>query len=239
MKKQTKIILAVLLCTAVVLLTAAGLYAGNYYRATEVGAYMKSDETVAVKQIRDGYCFDGPGEKNALVFYPGAKVEETAYAPLMYTLASHGIDCFLIKMPLKLAFFGMNRADRVLAEYDYENYYLAGHSLGGAMAADYAEKHPEEYEGLFLLAAYPSKDLSATRLPVVFIYGENDRVLNREKLEEGFSLVPPGYEEVVIAGGNHAAFACYGAQKGDGEAAITASEQQEITANAILDRVKK
>jgi len=237
-KKKTKRILAILILLAVSLAAATALYAGDYYRAGDVEQYLTDGDGVAVSAIDEGYYFDGPGTENALIFYPGAKVEETAYAPLLYSLASQGVDCFLIKMPLHLAIFGINRADSIRAEYPYDNYFLAGHSLGGAMAAEHAAKRPTEYAGLFLLAAYPARDLTAVRFPVVFIYGENDGVLNREKLETGFSLVPPDYTVTEIAGGNHAGFGIYGAQDGDGTATVTGEEQRRITAETILGDIQ-
>ncbi len=237
MKKKTKIFIIISACVIALLAAATAIYSGDYYRAQNVNAYLESENAVTVTKIKEGYYFDGPSEDRALIFYPGAKVEETAYAPLMSSLASRGVDCFLLKMPLRLAFFDMNKAERIVKNYEYESYYLAGHSLGGAMAADYSAKHPDKYSGLFLLAAYPSKDLSAARFPVVFIYGENDKVLNREKLKKGFSLAPAGYEKFEIRGANHSSFASYGEQKGDGKAEISAARQQSETAEIILSAV--
>ena len=237
MKKRNKIIIAILVAVIAALGIAMGIYANDYYRAVDVDEYITSNDTVTVSQIDEGYFFDGPGEDKALIFYPGAKVEETAYAPLMKSLATQGVDCFLIKMPMKLAILGANKADNILAKYDYESYYLAGHSLGGAMAANYATEHLNDYAGLFLLAAYPTKDLTAAHFPVVFIYGDNDKVLNREKLETGFTLGPSDYKKVEIAGGNHAQFGAYGAQDGDDTATITPEEQWKITVDTILENL--
>lgn len=237
MKKRTKIIVAILVAVIAALGVATGIYANDYYRAVDVDGYVTSSEGVTVSQIDEGYFFDGSGENKALIFYPGAKVEETAYAPIMKSLAEQGVDCFLIKMPMKIAIFGANRADDIRAKYDYDKYYLAGHSLGGAMAANHASDHLNDYSGLFLLAAYPTKDLTAAQFPVVFIYGDNDKVLNREKLETGFSLVPVDYKKVEISGANHAQFGSYGAQNGDGTATITPEEQWQITVNTILENL--
>lgn len=237
MKKRTKIIVAILVAVIAALGIAMGIYANDYYRAVDVDEYITSNDTVTVSQIDEGYFFDGPGEDKALIFYPGAKVEDTAYAPMMKSLAEQGIDCFLIKMPIKLAILGANKADDIRTKYDYENYYLAGHSLGGAIAANYASEHLNDYSGLFLLAAYPTKDLTAANFPVVFIYGDNDKVLNREKLEVGFTLVPADYKKIEISGGNHAQFVSYGAQDGDGTATITPEEQWKITVDTILENL--
>ena len=237
MKKRTKIIVVILFAVIVALGIATGIYANDYYRAVDVEEYIKSGSGVTVTQIDEGYFFDGPSEDKALIFYPGAKVEETAYAPIMKSLAEQGVDCFLIKMPMKLAILGANKSDDIRAKYDYENYYLAGHSLGGAMAVNYASEHLNDYAGLFLLAAYPTKDLTAAQFPVVFIYGDNDKVLNREKLEVGFTLVPADYKKIEISGGNHAQFGSYGAQDGDSTATITPEEQWKITVDTILENL--
>ena len=65
------------------------------------------------------------------------------------------------------------------------------------------------------------------------VYGSQDLVLNRESLAENASKLPANAKTVVIEGGNHSGFGAYGPQKGDGEAAISADEQQEAFANAF------
>ncbi len=239
MKKRTKIFITVAVLVISALATAMGIYANDYYRAVNVDVYLKDGNGVTVSEIKEGCFFDGPGENKALIFYPGAKVDEAAYAPLMNSLALQGVDCFLIKMPMKMAFLRMNAADSILKKYSYNEYYLAGHSLGGAMAANYSAEHPSDFSALFLLASYPSEDLKAVRFPVIFIYGENDKVLNRDKLKTGFTLVNSDCEIVEIKGGNHANFASYGAQDGDGAATISAEEQQKITADTILNTINR
>lgn len=236
MKKRRKLFFAVF-CVIIAISAATGIYANSYYRALGVEAYLKSDAKVAVKEIDKGYLFDGPGKNSALIFYPGAMVEETAYAPLLHSLAEQGVDCFLIKAPMKLTILDGNAADGIRKSFSYEHYYLAGHSLGGYSAANYSANHLDEYDGLFLLAAYPGEDLTKAAFPVVFIYGDKDGILNRERLERGFTLSPGSYQSVIIKGGNHSNFGSYGAQKGDGEAEITFEEQQKITADAILKQI--
>ena len=101
------------------------------------------------------------------------------------------------------------------------------------MAADYAAKHPEELTGLVLLGAYASKDLSGSNLPVLSIVGEFDTVIDRDKLEQNRIYLPQSAQELTISGGNHAGFGSYGKQDKDGQATITAAEQQEQTAQLI------
>ena len=110
-----------------------------------------------VEKTEYGWFLDGPSEENALIFYPGAKVEETAYAPILHRFAEEGMDVCLVKMPFRLAFFGISKASDVMAQYEYENWYIGGHSLGGAMSAVYAADHGDELKGIVLLAAYATK----------------------------------------------------------------------------------
>lgn len=195
-----------------------------------------SDETVTVLPTDYGVLFDGPSEDNALIFYPGGKVEETAYAPLLHRIAAGGMDVCLVKMPFRLAVFGMNRADAVMARHSYRNWYIGGHSLGGAIAADYAAAHGDALRGVILLAAYPTKELSDD-LSLLSVYGTEDGVLRMAPYEKGKACWPDDSLELVIKGGNHAQFGCYGVQAGDGTASLTANEQQAMTASQILDFV--
>lgn len=227
-----------ILVTAVLLLIAGCVwYVNDYYRAESyVETYLQSSGTVTVTKQEDLIFLDGSGEDYALIFYPGAKVEYAAYAPLFYSLAEQGIDCFLVKMPGNLAILGKNRAEDIMEEYTYENWYLSGHSLGGAMAADFAADNAGKLKGLVLLAAYPTKKLPE-ELSVVSVYGSEDKVLNMESLNAGWTYMPKDYMELCIAGGNHAWFAYYGEQEGDGMASITKEEQQAQTVAAIMEMV--
>lgn len=238
-KKTVRIVLSSVL--AVLLLCAGGVavFLSNDYEALpEVGDYFSAGGAVAVSEIDDGFFLNGPGEDDALIFYPGAKVEAEAYIPLMYRLAEGGVDVFLIDMPCNVAVLGTDRADNILRGYDYEHWYIGGHSLGGAVAAIYASKHPDDLEGLVLLAAYSTKDLRESGLRVLTVYGTEDGVLNRDKLRSDESLLPADAAAVVIEGGNHAQFGCYGPQKGDGTPLISAEEQWKQTADAVLEMIQ-
>jgi hypothetical protein len=212
------------------------VYTGRYYHAApEAEAMLRSDGTVSVTRTDYGWYFDGPSERDALIFYPGAKVEETAYAPLLHRLARQGMDVCLVRMPFRLAFLGMDRADQVMDGTEHENWYIGGHSLGGAVASIEVKAHPGVYTGMILLASFSNEDLRDEPIRVLSVYGSEDRVLNRDKYEQAKSLLPDDVTETVIDGGCHAYFGMYGAQNGDGTPSITNAEQIRITANAITD----
>ncbi len=201
-------------------------------------AALNSDDTVTVSKINKAYFFDGYGTEDVLVFYPGARVDEKAYAPLCHQLAEKGIDCILVKMPFHMAFTDNGAYLRYVAQYDYENYYLGGHSLGGAMAARFAAHYvdrPDSPTGLVLLAAYPSTPLPDIK--TCLIYGEKDSVMNMAEYNTGKDYWSADTVEYIISGGNHAGFGDYGEQKRDTPASITAEEQVEETVNIITDFV--
>lgn len=222
--------------TVIALLCIAFLiYVEQYYPADGTAkSAMESDETVTVTQTAYGWLFDGPSGEDALIFYPGGKVEETAYAPLLHRLAGQGMDVCLVRMPFRLAVFGANKAAEVMRQHDYAHWYIGGHSLGGAMAASYAAAHGEQLSGVYLLAAYATRPLDPDSRAFV-IYGSEDGVLNRVKLEEGNRNLPEHSVTCVIDGGNHAQFGNYGNQAGDGKALISAEEQQRRTVEWILE----
>ena len=233
-KRMKRLFLPFLL---LLVLCAGALYAGQYYHAdSTAAAALSSDSSVTVSETDYGWHFDGPCDDTALIFYPGAKVEETAYAPLLRLLAAGGIDVCLVRMPLRLAILGMNRADAALRAHSYSRWIIGGHSLGGACASHYAAKSSGRLDGLILLAAYPMSR-RPDDLDTLLLYGTEDGVLNRQAYDKKRSLAPAGAKEAVIEGGNHAQFGAYGSQKGDGAARIPARQQQEETVRIILQHV--
>ena len=221
---------AVIVC----LLAAFFIYTSFYYRADSTALQaLVSDERVTVTQTDYGWFFDGSSEENALMFYPGAKVEETAYAPFLRKLAENGMDVCLVKMPFHLALFGEFRATFVMEQYDYDHWYIGGHSLGGSMAANYVASQDGTVEGLVLCASYPVKKINDD-ITEIMIYGSEDKVLNMKRLEESRKLAPEGFTEYIIEGGNHAGFGNYGAQDGDGAASISPEMQQDEAVEVIL-----
>ncbi len=204
-----------------------------YHADEEAAACLAGSDPVRVERVESGYLFDGPGTERAIVFFPGARVEETAYAPLLFMLAERGTDCFLLKLPFRMAVFDGSAPDEVIPHYDYTSWYMMGHSLGGSMAARYAASHADTADGVILLAAYADRELAPTSA-LLSIYGSRDGVLDRETYEKNKQFWPEHSREVVIEGGSHAGFGSYGAQRGDEEATISAAEQQSQTAAAIV-----
>ena len=236
MKKRIRIILSV--CLAVLLVFGVGGYAyvSDYYHADEMAMAAMAYQTDSVQAELDGNVtwFVPENPTAGLIFYPGGKVEYTAYAPLLRACAENGILCALVRMPSNLAVLDANAADGLRQEHpEITTWYIAGHSLGGAMAAGYAAAHEKDFDGLILLAAYSTKDLTGTPLRVLSVYGSEDGVLDRESYEKNCANLPADTTEVVLDGGCHAQFGSYGPQDGDGIPTISGEEQVRQTVEAI------
>ncbi len=237
MKHYRKIVITLGSILAVIVISIASLviYFSIYYKASLTADILISNKEVEVILNDDYISFVPQKDYNqALIFYQGAKVEEEAYAPMIKDLAEKGILCFIIRMPFNFALMNINAASDIIEEFSENDlqWYLAGHSLGGAMAANYASKNQQSLKGVILLSAYSTNNLED--LEVLTIYGDNDLVLNKEKYESCKNNLPTDFQEVIIAGGNHANFGYYGFQKNDGEATISKEEQIALTIEEII-----
>ena len=205
----------------------------------EALAAMQSDSQVNV--TTDPWITFQPADQTAttgLIIYPGGRVDPRAYAPLAHAIASQGYLVVIVPMPLNLAVFGSSRAASVIEAYpDIQYWVIGGHSLGGSMAALYADKHRNQINGLSLWASYPatSNDLSDSDINVSSIYGTLDGLATKDKIDASRGLLPPDTTWVPIEGGNHAQFGWYGDQSGDNPATISRQDQQDQIQQAVLD----
>ena len=231
-KKKSYLKKIVICLLTLILVCSAGfyIYASDYYHAKD---YEVSN--VDIKQQDNYTVYGDTNSKTGFIFYPGGKVEAKSYEPILTSLSEKGICVVLVEMPFNLAVLNSNAADKVMSKFNnIENWYIGGHSLGGAMAASYAAKHQDNLKGVVLLAAYPTKELD---IPVLSIYGSEDGVLNREKYSDSIKNVN-NLSEIVIDGGNHAQFGNYGEQLGDNSAKISSEKQWNETIKEILNFMK-
>ena len=199
-------------------------YVSDYYRAEDVALEVLAQDN-GISQ-RDNLTILSPTAPTdtAIIFYPGAKVEAEAYLPLLDQIRQTGVTCILVHMPFNMAIFDANAAEEVIAQFpEFQHWYVAGHSMGGAMASKFASDHPDQVDGLILMGAYIYGNYPDEK--ALTIYGS----LN-QSVEDHIDYT----ENIVeIEGGNHAQFGNYGPQKGDLPATISAEEQQAQTVAAI------
>ena len=221
---------------AAVLLVCAGLtgafawYVSDYYRAEDTALeVLAQNDNITVQDNLTVLSPSYPTD-TALIFYPGAKVEAEAYLPLLDQIRQTGVTCILVHMPFNMAIFDWDAAEDILPRFPkIQHWYMAGHSMGGAMASQFASEHPEQLDGLILLGAYIYGD-----------YPDDDALTVYGSLNQSVEDHIDYTENIVeIQGGNHAQFGNYGPQKGDLPATISAQEQQEQTVAAIEDFISR
>ena len=94
------------------------------------------------------------------------------------------------------------RGDKLIASVFFEQWFVGGHSLGGAMACRYASSQPEQVNGLVLFAAYCEADATPED-PTLSVTGSADTVLDRETYHDRRSNLPANATVVEIEGMNH------------------------------------
>ncbi len=207
------------------------IYVSKYYKADDSTIEAINDADTV--EYHNNYMVFSPSYQTdkALIFYPGGKVEYLAYFPLLERLSQEGITCIIAKMPFNLAVFNKNAADKIINDYPgIDQWYIGGHSLGGAMASSYASEHKDKIDGIILLGAYIYGDYSKDK--TITIYGSKDQILDQSKVNYTENVF-------VIEGGNHGQFGNYGLQKGDGIATISNEEQQEISVQYITSFINE
>ena len=223
--KQRLRMAAIITLAVLAVLTGGFLwYASDYYRAEDTALAVLAQEDGIT--VRDNLTILSPSypTDTAVIFYPGAKVEGAAYLPLLDQLRQTGVTCILVEMPFHMAIFDPYAALDVIPQFpEIRHWYIAGHSMGGAMASQFASSHPDQVDGLILLGAYLYGDYPPE--DTLTIYGSLNQSVE-DKIDYTENIVE-------IEGGNHAQFGNYGPQKGDLPAEISAEEQQRQTVETI------
>ncbi|MGI3779472.1 MAG: alpha/beta hydrolase [Janthinobacterium lividum] len=169
-----------------------------------------------------------------LVFLPGARVDPQAYAPELRRVAQAGYLVVVLKEPFGFSIFDRDHAATIIDNHpEIQHWAVGGHSLGGTVAASFAEDD-RRVEGLLLLASYPSARLGRTDLRATSVSGDLDRLVTPQDVAKSKANLPAGTTYVVVPGASHASFGVYGRQPGDGTpTADPAAVQDQVAAAAV------
>ncbi len=203
---------------------------------------MRSDATVHVIETATSITLSPRGRASAVgvFFQPGALVDARAYAAVLRPLAQAGDTVVIAKQPLNIAFLALGAFDD--ARYSYPEigrWVVAGHSLGGTVAAIEAEQgqnqgsHP--VVGLMFYASYPASSMRTSLIiPVESISGTRDGLATPAKIAASRADLPLDARFTVIVGASHAQFGSYGPQPGDGTPTIDDDmAREQITAASM------
>ena len=105
------------------------------------------------------------------------------------------------------------------------------------MAARYAHNHLNaKLHGVYFMASYPDAkgSLKQAQVPVLSLTASNDGVLNWTAWRNAKAYLPADAQFKQLAGGNHAGFGSYGAQRGDQPATVSDAQQQHWIALQMI-----
>lgn len=175
--------------------------------------------------------------ETGVVFYPGARVDPSAYVPLLAPVVDRAEVAIVVPRPrLNLAVFEPTLADPVLANNPgIERWYVGGHSLGGAMACRYAASNPDAVAGVVLFGAYCDRSIADTDLRVLAVGGTRDTVLGTDRGALRPDTLPPTATIHRIEGANHTSFGSYAGQRGDSPATISRDAAHAAIREPLVD----
>jgi hypothetical protein len=239
LKSKKKLVLIIILAIILIGVAYFAYYVSDYYHAdSRALAALNSTESYTVLNTADSVTFTPTANLSTtgIIFYPGAKVQPESYSVIASQLAANGYTTIIVKMPFNLAFFGVNRADDVIANHpEISSWVIGGHSLGGVFASDYAVNHQDKIKGVVYLASYPSTNASNATFKALSIRGSLDNLTQADDISSNLDKFPTNTTFITIPGGNHFNYGDYGIQSGDNNSTITREQQQNQTVNAILE----
>lgn len=224
---------------------ALGMRWATFARPPLPEAIVGLDSNAVVEVVLDPWLTFSPAQtppKTGFIFYPGGRIDPRGYAPLMQAIAADGNLVVVPEMPLNMAVFRPNIADEIMTAYpNIENWIIGGHSVGGTMAAQYANENQETVDGLVIWASYPADntDLSETDLPVTLIYGSLDPRVNDKSVAKRQHLLPADTHFVRIDGGDHHQFGAYEIKLDEHFATISSDLQQEKIIESTRDLLRE
>jgi dienelactone hydrolase len=224
LRKLLIVVLAIILISSVSLVVWATVRAQE---ATERAVMVLRENGIQREDRQLVFRPSAPNNKG-LIYYPGGLVEPEAYAVTAQGIADAGYLVVIPKMPLNLAFTGINRADRIRADFpEIKSWVIGGHSLGGAMAAEYAKNNVNNLDGLIMYASYPAnyEEYINFPIPILTIIGSKDPGAPQQ--QAFYEAISDSARRFIIEGANHRQYADYSFQRDDGIATISAAEQQD------------
>lgn len=174
-----------------------------------------------------------------LIFYPGGRAAPESYAPLLKQLSATGLVVVNVPMPLHMAIFAPDRADDVMEAFpDIDDWYLAGHSMGGVAAVEYTAEHASLLRGLIMWASYPDRDISQIKISTLSVYGTRDKMTTVEEVQSRKRMLPEQTEYIAIDA-DHWLFGHFARGAGSGEAQAERDRLQQELVDVTRDFIAR
>ncbi|XP_021370099.1 uncharacterized protein LOC110461120 isoform X2 [Mizuhopecten yessoensis] len=168
------------------------------------------------------------GPEVGLIIVPGAYIAGSAYKPVGEAIQADSdlkvwvalLDGFFgnLANPLQLG-GAVNKAKAELTKRGAKQVFLAGHSLGGQLTANYVLNHHNGLSGALLFASYLTRNVEPTSypVPVLTIAGDLDGLVRITRIQESFEQLVADVRKnknatfrtpvITMEGVNHGQFA--------------------------------
>lgn len=231
-----------LLVILAIAITLAVVYLGTPFVGSQAQIQaIAEDPSVELSSMDGGYVLSpgetAPDSANALVFYPGAAVDPSAYLSVLAPVVNQtGMTIYIPRPRLNLAILDQQMADPIIDSNPGREVYVGGHSLGGVAACRFASSNPDRVSGLVLWGSYCDRDLSGRDIRVLSVRGSGDTVIDWETYRDHRSNLPANQTvEITVEGMNHTQFGTYSGQWGDSPASISYERAHEQLRESLRD----
>ncbi len=225
MLKKAGIALLVLL--ALVIAAQAVLYIMDGHPLPETEQFL-SDADYSVTRGDDGSFVFWPASPNrrGVVIMHGALIRPQSYANTAAFFARRGYTVFLpyggwLRLPIS----AVDDAAGQLAEFEVDEWYFIGHSMGGMAALDLLRLGAARVRAVALWGSGMPFDHTDAAVPMLFLWGSDDGILTAGRLESVKANLPDATRYITVEGGNHRNFAMYSHQFFDNEGTLDWREQ--------------
>ncbi|HAK44756.1 MAG TPA: hypothetical protein DCO79_02385 [Spirochaeta sp.] len=243
--------------TILILILSIFIFAGCSYRPTFSPADIDADVTILeTRQAIEIAPINAASSNTGLLFYPGGLVDSRVYTELLADFTETAkLITVILKMPANLAIFDIDAGLSVITDYpEITDWIIAGHSLGGSMAAATVSENPDVYSGLIFMDSYPADGDSLKTWPgnVLTLFSSIEKVNEPERMQKTLDLIPPAtwltdasrlypsadsnYTVIhQIDGGSHSYFGTYGPQDGDYTPTVSRADFHEEVIDYMLE----
>jgi pimeloyl-ACP methyl ester carboxylesterase len=204
--------------------------------------YMSGTGYTAVEED-DGSLMFTPATNNGhgVVIMHGALILPKSYAKSAAYFAQLGYTIYVPNGPARMSIAVTEDTAERLNSSAIEEWFFIGHSMGGMASLEIISEYNIEAKAVALWATSMPSDYSNVEVPILFIWGDTDGLLPKERFRRTKENLPSSVDYVTLEGANHKNFAMYTHQFFDNEATIDWMEQidfaNETTAAYFSERL--
>jgi len=175
----------------------------------------------------DGSLLFVPAKSNGhgLVIMHGALILPQSYAKSAAYFAALGYTVYLPAGAGRLSIAALDKTAEKIHSSGLSEWFFIGHSMGGMSSLELISSNGIDAEAIALWATAMPADYTRVDAPMLFIWGDTDGLLPKERLVLSQQNLPQDTQYITLEGANHKNFAMYSHQFFDLDARIDWMEQ--------------